>query len=125
MAGRVVRGCPPHQQAVGKEADQPDHKKFPCIGGHRKAVTPEDKMICESARRSSAQKTEPIRYRKPVISSMGEQNGPLSADDRHPMAVFSFWRGDGRNTGQASRKVVVTVENTRSPVRQCRDRPSP
>ena len=62
--------------------------------------------------------TEPMRYRKPVISSMGNSIAPTAPMTVTPMAVFLpliFPERDSAEipADQASRKVVVTVENTK------------
>ncbi len=62
--------------------------------------------------------TEPIRYRKLVISSMGNRMAPATPTRVVTMATvlpLSFPDRDSAEipADQASRKVVVTVENTR------------
>ena len=63
-------------------------------------------------------KTEPIRYKKPVMSSIGKRMAPATPMTVTTMAVFLPFSLGVRLSAempadQASRNVVVTVENTR------------
>ena len=61
--------------------------------------------------------TEPIKYKKPVMSSMGKRMAPRMPAAVTAMAVglpWMFLQSDSAEmpADQASRKVVVTVENS-------------